>query len=66
MTKLRNKEEYEAPITTKRVVQMEGSACVVASGDKMEKEGVMKITAGKQEDAGFDIRFDADVDWSKE
>lgn len=65
MTKLRNKEEYEAPITTKRVVQMEGSACVVASGERIEKEGVMKITAGKQEDAGFDIRFDNDVDWAQ-
>ncbi len=63
MMKLVKREEYEAPITTKRVVQMEGSVCA-ASGDKMEPK--MTISAGTQEDTGFDIRFDRDVDWSKE
>lgn len=31
------KEEYVAPVTTKRVVQMEGSACVVASNEKVNE-----------------------------
>lgn len=60
MTKLRNREEYEAPVTTKRVVQMEGSACVVASGEPVEavKFKENKIEVEDYESVFNDISFD--------
>ncbi len=48
MRQLINKEAYEAPLTTKRVVTMEGN-CMAASGDPM-KESTVSITAGEQND----------------
>ncbi len=62
MRQLIKKEAYEAPLTTKRVVTMEGN-CMAASGDQIESK--MQIKASSQEDAGFDISFE-DVDWTKE
>ena len=60
MTKLRIREEYEAPVTTKRVVQMEGSACVVGSNEPVEavKFKENKIEVEDYESVFNNISFD--------
>lgn len=66
MRQLIKKEAYEAPLTTKRVVTMEGN-CMAASGDQIESK--MNIKASSQGDgATIDWSEDSDfgVDWTKE
>ncbi len=57
-----NKETYEAPLTTRRVVTME-SSCMAASNTPVVHDDNTSADITKQE-GGSDILF-PDVEWTK-